>query len=358
MKLEATTSGKDESALCKPTFGDMHSLGHKFESTMDHEKQIDDMIVNLISAANQQQGRDVCAELVVALNEAAELPTEVHPELRKRVAQAIPKVKSESGAGVFGVWLGSSVEAGADPEVVVDEYMQSFLEITKRIKTLPQDSEVPDVPLSENLEVGVEYLGQGLVAHIARCPDKRESYSQNSEMMTELSRVSHLSVGAYWVETLLAKRSGELVVIHAEELKGAHVRFKNISNCFHLFTLLQAALQNRMPGAKSVDPDVLSVAIGEQHFDVNDSAWWHFGQPESSEPDIIASVFGEASPDSIGEVDGVRIMLLWSPILQDRSWDGGFFQPSLMAAPASVDLIEELDESEVQAWHEKLGLST
>jgi len=91
---------------------------------MDDKEQLETVIGKLISAANQQQGRDVCEALIAALNEAATLPTSLHPELRKRVALSMPQVESVSGAGVFGVWLGSSVEAGADPGVVVDEYMR------------------------------------------------------------------------------------------------------------------------------------------------------------------------------------------------------------------------------------------
>ena len=41
---------------------------------------------------------------------------------------------------------------------------------------------------------------------------------------------------------ILRQRSGELVVLHGQEPRGFRVAYRNMSYCFHLFTLLQGAL--------------------------------------------------------------------------------------------------------------------
>ena len=67
-------------------------------------------------------------------------------------------------------------------------------------------------------------------------------------------------------------------------------------------------------------------------------------------------VFGEAGPESIVEIDGAQVLLLWPPIMQSRGWNAGFFGPLIVAAPPAVEVIEELAAEEVQRWRERLQL--
>jgi hypothetical protein len=135
------------------------------------------------------------------------------------------------------------------------------------------------------------------------------------------------------------------------------VRYSNITNCFHLFTLLQGALAGVMPDAQEVNADLLDMARGKSHGKGHDHAWWHYGQASSATPHLGSSVWGEAGPDSIGSVDGQQVLLLWPPILQSRGWDASFFTPILEQSPPSLEVIKVLSAADADAWWQRLGLS-
>ena len=168
--------------------------------------------------------------------------------------------------------------------------------------------------------------------------------------------MEHLSTGAVWVLQLLRQRSGQLVVLNIANKKGVVVCYENISNCFHLFTLLQAALGPVMPDARTVSEHLLDIARGESEENGHDEAWWHYGQAYVPEPTVAASVWGELGPDSISSIDGWQVLLLWPPILPSRSWDTSFFLPILHARPPKVEVMEVLSPSDVEAWWVRLAL--
>jgi hypothetical protein len=155
---------------------------------------------------------------------------------------------------------------------------------------------------------------------------------------------------------LLRKRSGELVVIHVPSGRGVLAKFENISNGFHLFTLLQGALSGVIPGAGFPNGQALAVARGGAQTAVSDSARWHFGRGDVPRADLSGSIWGEGSPDEIPEIDGSKVILLWKPILGARSWDAGFFGPHLQAAPSNVTVVRPLSDEELLRWRERLGL--
>jgi hypothetical protein len=155
---------------------------------------------------------------------------------------------------------------------------------------------------------------------------------------------------------LLRKRSGELVVIHVPSGRGVLAKFENISNGFHLFTLLQGALSGVIPGAGFPNGQALAVARGGAQTAASDSARWHFGRGDVPRADLSGSIWGEGSPDEIPEIDGSKVILLWKPILGARSWDAGFFGPHLQAAPSNVTVVRPLSDEELLRWRERLGL--
>ena len=62
------------------------------------------------------------------------------------------------------------------------------------------------------------------------------------------------------------------------------------------------------------------------------------------------SLWAEWSVGDIPELDGVRVLVLWPPILGGRHWGSDFFGPPLEAAPPRVVLERELDPAEAEAW--------
>ncbi len=309
----------------------------------------------IIEAANIQRGPDHSDQLRDALNAVPDLERDQVLQIRLAVADAMQAVSSASGAGLLAIWLGASVEHGVDPEPTSEPILRTLVKWCGSITTADDDEDLDPQPDDETL-TGCEYLGQGLVAHLARSPKQRDEFAKRAEVVNELSRVEHLAVGAMWVMELLRKCSGELIVMHAEHETGFRVEYKNLSNCFHLFTLLQGELAGNMPGSKKPSPTVIAAANGKVNAEVHDQAWWHYGSGNVPTKDLTGFVPGEASPDSIARIDGHQVLLLWSPILASRSWDSGFFAPLLQAAPPSVEIKAKLSRREIRQWREKLAL--
>lgn len=311
-------------------------------------------VAKVVHAANTHVGRGFTQPFRDALNALVALDGPEAEQKRARVAAALRRVQSPSGAGLIAVWLGAGVEHGADPSPEVQPLLDCLLRFTRQVRT--GDGDFREDEVDDALAVGLEYLGQGLVSHLSRDLGSLRALQGNTAAVAELERVESYSSGPMWVLELIRKVSGSLVVLHGEELVGVRVEYRNISNCFHLFTLLQAALEDCMPGARKVSAGVLAAARGEHSAEWSDEAWWHYGQPASGSPELMTSVFGEQSPQEIGSVHGQQVLLLWPPLLGSRAWDAGFFGPALDSAPADVELIEALSAEDVSLWRDRIGL--
>lgn len=320
------------------------------------EIPLEQAVDRLVDAANGMREVDLPPPFRDALNALARYSD---PQaVRNRIAERIGEIRSPRGIGFLAVWLGGGVEHGLDPEPAIPHLMAAMLRLCANIKLPAPDNgeEDPGLPSADRETVdGLEWLGQGLVAHLARSPAARATYAGQPDLLAELERVEQVAIGCLWVHELLAKRSGTLLVLHVEGRTGVRVRYENLSNNFHLFTLLQAALAGRIPGTQRVAADVLAMARGESREEVSDSAWWHYGVPMVPEPNVAASIWGEMSPEQIPAIDGEQVMLLWPPQL-GRSWDGNFFLPYIESAPPKVEVVEELTVEQFEAWRSKLNL--
>jgi hypothetical protein len=330
----------------------------------------EEICVRLKGAADLQRGADLSPELRAILLEIDDAVSGAGVEVFRRacdaVALTVAETSSPTAAGLLAVWIGASVEDGADPEATCEPILETFLKWSQTLETPPEDDEGEDeggedeesvVPEPDAETVlGLQFLGQALVAHLARAPDKRRWAAETPEIFDEFERIDFLSVGASWVLHLLKQRSGDLLVFDVIQEKGFLVRYENLTNCFHLFTLLQGALAGLAAGAETPDERVLDIARGAEFGDGHDHAWWHFGQGDVPTAKIGASVWGEAGPEEIACVDGMQALLLWPPILESRSWDAGFFSPILYASMPSVTLTKELSPAENHAWRARLGL--
>lgn len=281
-------------------------------------------------------------EVVAALNAFACSEQDDHPGA---VRELIPTL-SAPGAGVLAVWLGGAVERGhirAEPSI---EVLLDALRAHGRTLDLHQPS---PATLS-----GMTFLGQGLVAHLAACPDATTALGEQRGMLAELEDLSQVSVGALWVHTLLSRSSGDMVVLHGAEPVGAVVRYTQVGTCFHLFSLLQGVL-HRMPGAQVPSPEIAH-ALTEGVGGVQDQAWWHYGLADTPSADLAGTLWGESLVSSIPVVDGVQVVLLWAPIMGSRSWNSDFFGPVLEPAPSSIEVVRWMEAEEVATWRSRLGL--
>lgn len=265
-----------------------------------------------------------------------------------------------AGATWLAVVLGAAIEGGRGAErsapAVVD-LLRSWL------PRLPIPSEEEGVanpeptPEQAALLRQLPMLCQSIVSHLAQLPERRAALAGDAALVGRLEGLQAYSHGATWIYRMLLCCSGALVVLHPPSGKGLQLRYENVANAFHLFSLLQIAVGERLPGGRRPDKAVIAAAKGEaQAGTAHDRAWWHYGNPHAKTPALGASIWGEGSIREIPIVKGARVMLLWPPILQSRGWNSGFFGPHLQQMPSDVVLDGELTRQESQTWFEELGL--
>ena len=186
-------------------------------------------------------------------------------------------------------------------------------------------------------------------------PSLRDKAAADAALTKSLRDWADVSNGAIWILELLRQQTGELLVIHGEADKGYRIAYANIGRAFHFFTLLQHALEGRMPGAKQADARLITIAKGEEHGDAHDKAWWHYGQGDSPKPELSESVWGEGTMDEIERINDTRVMILWPPLME-RGWNSSFFTPILSLRLPDVRILAELPQNEVAVWKARLGL--
>jgi len=297
----------------------------------------------LLKEADAYKDGNPSDEFITLLNQISEFEEREKDDILLSIVKSLKQIDSPLGVGLLAIWFGGFVENGKNPEPYIPYLMDSFLHFGNMAL---EDKTTQNVV---GLEMGLTYLGQSLVAHLARSSTVRSELSQNEELLDKIDDISEFSNGAMWIYEVFQKVSDTLVVIHAEEKVGVRVRYENISTCFHLFTLLQESIAEVMPGSKESPEEILQIAKTGEYVneDDRDEAWWHYGQGFSKEANVLNSVFGELSPSSISRVNGEQLMLLWSPILDGRFWGCDFCRPYLEAMPPSVELVEVLTQDEV-----------
>ena len=297
----------------------------------------------LLNEANAYKEGNPSDEFVELLSQISDFEESKRDALLLNIAQSLKQVNSPIGAGLLAVWFGGFVENGKNPEPFIPYLLKSFLHFGSLAVENKSTQNIV------GLEMGLQYFGQSLVALLARSSTIREELSEDESVLDKIENIAEFSSSGIWIEEVFKKVSDSLLVIHAQERVGVRVQYKNISNCFHLFSLLQECIADVMPGSKNISDKILQIAKTGEYINEDDSdeAWWHYGQAFSKEADMMSSVFGEPSPHSISRINGEQVILLWEPILSKRIWDCDFCRPYLEAMPPSVELIDILTENEV-----------
>lgn len=312
------------------------------------EPSSEEMAAEILALAGRQEDATFSGEIREAYRRVA-----LHPNPRAIqlcIARGLPTVASAPGAGMLSIWLGAFVENGADPDETAEPLMETMVRWCREL------SDSPDRPSPEPLLNGLQFLGQGLVAHLGASRPLVERFRADETVVNELARVAAMSIGANWVREMLEKTSGTLLVIETERQRGAIVKYENLSNSFHLFTLLQESLREQGWSGRQTSQEVLESARGTAQHEVTDVAWWHYGRGDVPKADIHASVWGELSPDQLPLIDGQQVLLLWPAILKQREWDSGFFYPFLSAASPKIEFVRPLTVEEVETWWNRLQL--
>jgi hypothetical protein len=294
----------------------------------------DDVAREAIGAATTEHDPKIGSRLREALEAMARYGGD-RDQLRTKIADSLPTISAAVGAGALSMWLGAEVKNGGNAAISIQPLMTTLLKWTS------------DWTAGEpNRDEGITFVARAVVAHLVADDSVLRLYSADSELIESLEATETNSPGPAWVLQLLRQRTGSLIVIHAEQRGGVHVRYENVATNFHLFRLMQESLVGKMPGA----PSRASSAEG---FDV---AWWHYGRGDVNSPRLEGSVWGEGSPDDIPLIDNARVLLLWSPILASRSWHG-FVGPVIESAPSRLTIEAQLTSVELDRWRAVLNLA-
>jgi hypothetical protein len=270
-------------------------------------------------------------------------------------AAALPSLPP-LGADRLALAIGANIEMGPGAEKSGPGLLDFFKIILRK---LPDEHALEKgVALTPDQNAWLDALPnvcRATVAHLARLPQLRAELAQDAALLERLRSLQVISNGAGWVLQALLCTSGPLLLLHPSTNRGVRVRYRNVSNCFHLFSLIQVTLGESFSGGRIPDPDVAEAVLNPTHH-LTDSAWWHYGMPNSKTSEMLSAVWGEGHPQSIPTINGVQVMLLWPPILNGRTWDAGFFAPHLQALPASMTLEETLPAQECTEWFKLLGI--
>lgn len=315
----------------------------------------DAALTDLLAACRAYAGGRVDARFNAAA-QAFYATAKAQPKIAARAARELSRLPPP-GAAVLANMLGTIVEKGGAVErsglAVWELYLAWLPQIHRGFAGRKELS-----PRQRQLLDAFQLLGQSAVSHLSGMPQERALAAGNKALMAQLAELQDYTPGAAWVRQVLLSRSDDLLVLHLPSCQGFRLRYENIVNCFHLFTLVQAAFGERLPGGRAPNRFIVDMArcvtVAEEG---NDEPWWRYQTVRPDEPGL-ADISGEESVETIFRIDGRQIIVLSPPVEGAALWDTSFFTPQLFAMPANVVLEETLTPSEAEEWFAKAGFPT
>lgn len=258
------------------------------------------------------------------------------------------------GASWLAVVLASAIEQNGQAVLTTPAVVALFRSWCLQLPDIEDDdAAIPDLTSEETTILSaMPFLCQSLVSHLSRTPDIRGELSADASLFERLTQLEPYTYAITWVRELLCRKSGSLLLLHPSTRTGFRIRFENVGNCFHLFSLIQHVLGSELPGGRTPNPAIAAAAQGKTQAEVTDSAWWHYGNSLSPKPEVMASIWGELSVLSIPD----QIIILWPPLLGSRGWDSNFFGPQLDAAPPMIELVAKLSHDDCVSRLQSIGI--
>ena len=313
----------------------------------------DAALTDLLAACRNYAGGRVDARFN-AVAQAFYAGAVAQPKIAARAARELGRLPPP-GAAILANMLGTIVEKGGAVErsgpAVWELYLAWLPQIHRGFAGRKELS-----PRQRQLLDAFQLLSQSAVSHLSVMPEQRKLAAGDKALMAQLAELQDYTPGAAWVRQVLLSRSDALLVLHLPSRQGFRLRYENIVNSFHLFTLIQAAFGETVPGGRAPNRFIVDMArcvtVAEEG---NDEPWWHYQTVQSDQPGFI-DISGEASVETISRVDGRQVILLSPPVEGAAFWDTSFFTPQLFAMPANVVLEDMLPVSETEEWFTRFGL--
>ncbi len=276
------------------------------------------------------------------------------PKIVARAARELGRLPPP-GAAILANMLGTIIEKGGSVErsgaAVWDLYLAWLPQIHRGFSGRKELS-----ARQRQLLDTFQLLSQSAVSHLSAMPQERKQAADNRGLMTQLAELQDYTPGAAWVRQVLMSRSDALLVLHLPSRRGFRLRYENIVNGFHLFTLIQALFGETLPGGRAPNRFIVDMArcvtVAEEG---NDEPWWRYQTVRPDAPGPV-EISGEAPVETIARIDGRQVILLSPPVEGAALWDTSFFTPQLFAMPANVVLEEALTAQEAEEWLAKLGV--
>lgn len=270
------------------------------------------------------------------------------------------------GAAWLGVQLGVCAETHQTAARTINPLLNLFMGWLERLPQPagaydPDDEEASPLattPEQDELLDAILLVAPSIIVHLAQVPMRRRALAQDQAFMQRLAQVESCSNAISWILDVLRRRSGSLIVLHPTSRKGLQVRYENVLNCFHLFSLLQCAIGRRIEGGQEPNEVTRAAARGEISGHFIDKGWWHYGDARIARPELLASIWGENSVSEIPVINGSQVLLLWPQLPSSRSWDSSYFDVALAAFVPDVQVERELSSDEVNGWLKRLGIDS
>lgn len=318
------------------------------------------LVSDLISESQNIQGFEPSNQLRNISGEFITQATQNNSYLEQAVAQFEPlPYEAKSWLSViFGAVVENTQNATISAPILF-KTLKAWLAKFPTI-AIPDDDEDWEYPAldkeQQRIADALPPLCQGLVAHLARHESLRQQLASDTDFIERLEILEEYSYGLNWVKELLTRESGELILLEPTTQSAFKIAYHNVGNCFHLFSLIQHLLGKQIPTGKKPKLKIAKAAQGLTATRCSDEAWWHYGDCLSPTPDILGSIWGEAYVSAIPQHNEQKIIILWQPILQSRSWDSSFFGTQIEAIPASVRILQPLSANETQQLITELKL--
>ncbi|NEI70616.1 hypothetical protein GR212_13620 [Rhizobium lusitanum] len=312
----------------------------------------DAALTNLLAACRAYAGGRVDAQFNAAA-QAFYAGAKAQPKIVARAARELGHLPPP-GAAILANMLGTIVEKGGAVErsgaAVWELYMAWLPQVHRGFAGHKELS-----PRQRQLLDAFQLLSQSAVSHLSAMPQERKLAAGNKALMAQLAELQDYTPGAAWVRQVLLSRSDALLVLHLPSRQGFRLRYDNIVNCFHLFTLIQAAFGETLPGGRAPNRFITDMArcvtVAE---DGNDEPWWRYETVQPDQSGLI-EISGEAPVETIARIDDRQVILLSPPIEGAALWDTSFFTPQLFAMPANVVIEGTLTAGEAEEWLARIG---
>ncbi|SCB45753.1 hypothetical protein [Rhizobium multihospitium] len=313
----------------------------------------DAALTDLLAACRNYAGGRVDARFN-AVAQAFYASAKTQPKIAARAARELARLPPP-GAAILANMLGTIVEKGGAVERSGPAVWELYLAWLPQIHRGFVGRKELSLRQRQLLDA-FQLLSQSAVSHLSVMPEQRKLAAGDKALMAQLAELQDYTPGAAWVRQVLLSRSDALLVLHLPSRQGFRLRYDNIVNSFHLFTLIQAAFGETVPGGRAPNRFIVdmarSVTVAEEG---NDEPWWRYQTVQPNEPGLV-EISGEASVETIARIDGRQVILLSPPVEGTAFWDTSFFTPQLFAMPANVVLEQTLTAQEVAEWLDRIGL--